>query len=210
MAGLFWVVPFIPAASALVLFVLGAKLPRKYVAWQACGALLASFILSLISVFGLNSMDPARLPLFRHLFEWIRAGSLSSSFGLQFDSLSAVMALIVTGVGSLIHIYSAGYMARDRSYSRYFGLLNLFVSGMLFLVLSSNLLFMFIGWEGVGLCSYLLIGFWFEKPAAAWAASGHHFHYGLLGRRAFPGDHSENGAARSAGPCARVSRIISV
>jgi NADH-quinone oxidoreductase subunit L len=101
------------------------------------------------------------------LFGWIRAGAFDVSAGLRIDALSLVMVLVVTGVGFLIHVYSAGYMAGDPGFARYFGLLNLFVFAMLVLVLASDLVLMFVGWEGVGLCSYLLIGFWFDRDAAA-------------------------------------------
>lgn len=101
------------------------------------------------------------------LFEWIASGNFKVDFAFRFDRLSTLMTLVVTGVGSLIHLYSTGYMTGDKSFARYFAYLNLFLFAMLLLVLGDNLLILFIGWEGVGLCSYLLIGFWFEDPAKA-------------------------------------------
>ena len=102
---------------------------------------------------------------FRH--SWINAGSLHIDFSIVLDQLSLVMLLIVTGVGFLIHIYSVGYMSDDPGYARYFSYLNLFLFFMTLLVLAGNVLLMFVGWEGVGLASYLLIGFWFQKTTAA-------------------------------------------
>ena len=108
-------------------------------------------------------------PLAQHLFSWIAVGNFQADAALALDRLSALMTLIVTGVGSLIHLYSTGYMKEDPGYAKYFSFLNLFLAAMLILVLADNLLLLFVGWEGVGLCSYLLIGFWFEDPAKAYA-----------------------------------------
>src|SRR5437016_6128868 len=101
------------------------------------------------------------------LYTWFQVGDFSARVSYLLDPLSAVMILVVTGVGFLIHVYSVGYMAHDRSFRRFFLYLNLFMFSMLTLVLADNFLEMFVGWEGVGLCSYLLIGFWYERPAAA-------------------------------------------
>src|SRR3990172_2596036 len=106
-------------------------------------------------------------PAYRKLVALIRAGSPLVPGGLQLDPLSSVMALVVTGVGFLIHVYSVGYMSHERAFARYFVYLNLFMFAMLTLVLANNYLLMFVGWEGVGLCSYLLIGFWYEKQSAS-------------------------------------------
>jgi len=167
MRDIFWLIPFIPALSTLVLVLFGRKLPKKYVSWQACLSVFASFIIALISFISLLKTPPESYPLVKSLFTWIRAGSFNADLSFQFDPLSAVMALVVTGVGFLIHVYSVGYMAHDKGYTRYFTYLNLFTFAMLILVLASNMILMFVGWEGVGLCSYLLIGFWFEKHSAA-------------------------------------------
>ena len=167
MTGVFWLIPLIPAASSLLLILFGGRYPRKLVTLQANLAVLSSFGLSLLSTIGLSKLGPGSLPVLKVLFPWIQSGAFQASLSLQFDPLSAVMALIVTGVGFLIHVYSAGYMAGERGYARYFAYLNLFTFAMLVLVMASNLLVMFVGWEGVGLCSYLLIGFWFEKPSAS-------------------------------------------
>ena len=167
MADLFWLIPLIPGASALGLVLLGAKLSRRWVAWQACSAVFLSFLLSAAAFVHLARLPPGAPGLTKTLLAWISSGPFASPIAFAFDQLTAVMALVVTGVGLLIHVYSTAYMAEDRSYARYFAHLNLFTFFMLVLVMASGLVLMFVGWEGVGLCSYLLIGFWFERPAAA-------------------------------------------
>ncbi len=167
MTDIFWLIPFIPALSTFILAVFGRKLPKKYVSWQACLAVFASFVISAISFYGLLQTSHESYPLIKSLFSWIHAGSFIVNFSFQLDPLSAVMALVVSGVGFIIHVYSVGYMAKDKGYTRYFTYLNLFTFAMLMLVMASNIVLMFVGWEGVGLCSYLLIGFWFEKHSAA-------------------------------------------
>jgi NADH-quinone oxidoreductase subunit L len=159
-AGLFWLIPLIPGTSALALLLFGKRLSRKWITWQACTAVLLSFVLSVAGLLWLlrAGLGPQA---------WIASGSFASNIAFVFDRLAAVMALVVTGVGLLIHVYSVGYMAEDKANSRYFAYLNLFTFFMLVLVLASDIVLMFVGWEGVGLCSYLLIGFWFERPAAA-------------------------------------------
>jgi NADH-quinone oxidoreductase subunit L len=164
---MFWLIPLFPGASALILALFGTRLPRRYVSWQACLSVLASFLLSLVSFFGLLRVAAESLPVVKTLFSWVQAGSFRADLAFQLDPLSSIMTLVVTGVGFLIHVYSVGYMAHDKGYKRYFTYLNLFTFAMLILVLGANLVLMFVGWEGVGLCSYLLIGFWFEKHAAA-------------------------------------------
>ena len=166
-----------PLIGAIINGLFGAKLPRKVVDWVACGAMALSFAFALISVQGLvnNAVRDAdgNVVEFGYLsytaYQWIFSGDLNAEIAFLFDPLTAVMALVVTGVGLLIHIYSVGYMADDPSKWRYFSYLNLFAFAMLMLVLGKNMLVTFIGWEGVGVCSYLLIGFWFsdsEKAAA--------------------------------------------
>ena len=167
MADLFWLIPLIPGLSAIGLIVFGSILPRKWIAWQACSSVLLSFLLAAASFLKLARLPEGTAALAKTLLPWIASGSFASPIAFSLDRLSAVMALVVTGVGLLIHVYSTGYMADDRSFARYFAHLNLFTFFMLVLVLASNIVLMFVGWEGVGLCSYLLIGFWFERPAAA-------------------------------------------
>jgi len=128
------------------------------------GTLLAAFAIVLLNVLGMRSVAP-HAPAIVHMWTWIQSGDLRVGADLQFDRLSLLMCMIVTGVGSLIHVYSVGYMREDPGYSRYFSYLNLFVFFMLILVLGASLPMMFVGWEGVGLCSYLLIGFWYDNRA---------------------------------------------
>ncbi|MBU1626881.1 NADH-quinone oxidoreductase subunit L [bacterium] len=133
----------------------------------ACSMLILSFLCSVIIFFGILGMEPNQRHVEVHLFDWIVIGGLNVAFKLLLDPLSCVMLLVVTGVGSLIHIYSIGYMHGDVGYYRFFTYLNLFVFAMLLLVTGGNFLMMFIGWEGVGLCSYLLIGYYFQKKSAS-------------------------------------------
>ncbi len=167
MTEFFWLVPFIPGISALLLIIFGRKLSRKLIGIQAAAAVLASFILSFLSFLGMRQAGSENFPLIKNLFTWIKSGGFRADMALRLDPLSAVMILVVSGVGFLIHVYSIGYMKEDRCYARFFAHLNLFTFAMLILVMADNLVLMFVGWEGVGLCSYLLIGFWFEKPTAA-------------------------------------------
>ncbi len=160
-------IPFVPALAALLLFIIGRRLTRKAVAIIACSSVASALAFSLAALLNLLFSEAGSPVLTYRLFTWISAGTFRVEAALRFDALAAVMVLVVSGVGLLIHIYSAGYMARDRDFSRYFACLNLFTFAMLLLVLADNLILMFVGWEGVGLCSYLLIGFWFEKPSAA-------------------------------------------
>jgi len=162
-----WLIPLAPGAGAVLLIVFGRLLPRRVVHGLACGSVAVSFLLSVASAAGLRAGPGGDPYPVRVLFSWIRAGEFRADVAFRFDPLAAVMTLVVTGIGLLIHVYSTGYMAHDKGYARYFAALNLFTFSMLILVLASNLVLMFVGWEGVGLCSYLLIGFWFEKPAAA-------------------------------------------
>jgi NADH-quinone oxidoreductase subunit L len=125
-----------------------------------------SFAISLTAFLQMLQLPEAELPIVRNYFTWIQAGSFQASAGLLLDHLSGLMILIVTGVGFLIHVYSTAYMHDDPGFYRFFAYLNLFMFSMLTLVLANNYLLMFVGWEGVGLCSYLLIGFWFKKQSA--------------------------------------------
>jgi len=167
MAGLFWLIPLIPGASSLVLLLAGRRLGRSRVAALASGAVLASLLLSIAGLLALLGRGAEAAAPSKMLLPWIASGSFEASLAFRFDELAAVMSLVVTGVGFLIHVYSAGYMAGDEGYARYFAFLNLFTFFMLILVLASDIVLMFVGWEGVGLCSYLLIGFWFDRPAAS-------------------------------------------
>src|SRR5574337_576870 len=166
-----WLIPVIPLTGSLVVGLTGRRMPRMLAAVIACGAVALSLMLSVTSFSRLLSLPVEERVLRASLGSWIASGDFTVSFGFLFDPLSAIMALVVCGVGLLIHIYSIGYMGEDRDYHRFFALLNLFLAEMLILVLADNYLLLFVGWEGVGLCSYLLIGFWFERPAAASAGT---------------------------------------
>jgi NADH-quinone oxidoreductase subunit L len=159
-----WLIPVLPLAGAAINGFLGRKSSKKAVTMVALVFPGLAFALALKIAFGFSS---AAAPYVFDLAHWIRSGTFSADFAFYVDQLSLVMLLVVTGVGFLIHIYSVGYMADDPSYYRFFSYLNLFMFFMLTLVLANNYLMMFVGWEGVGLASYLLIGFWFTKDSAA-------------------------------------------
>src|SRR6266542_936804 len=156
MLDLLWLIPAFPFATAAILAVLGSKLPRRAISVVACGSIAASAIITSLVAFGFHGTAYTQ-----HLWTWFSVAGLQPEVSLYLDSLSLVMTLVVTFVGFLIHVYSTEYMANDEGYSRFFAYMNLFVASMLTLVLASDLLLLFLGWEGVGLCSYLLIGFWY-------------------------------------------------
>jgi NADH-quinone oxidoreductase subunit L len=167
--GALWLVPALPlAAAALNLFV-GRRLGRLS-GPLASVVVGVTFLLSVVLVFVLFGLSPEDRIVTTHLFDWISVGRFTVSADLRLDVLSAVMILVVTGVGTLIHVYAIGYMAGDPRVGRFFAYMNLFVFFMLLLVLADNYLVLYVGWEGVGLCSYLLIGFWFEDRRNASAA----------------------------------------
>ncbi|MEX0755088.1 MAG: NADH-quinone oxidoreductase subunit L [Actinomycetota bacterium] len=164
-----WLIPVLPLAAAVINLLLGKRLGR-FAGLLASGVMLAAFALGLGILFDLLSLPgEERLHIVRG-WEWIASGSFEVGVDLRVDPLAVTMLLVITGVGSLIHIYSIGYMAHDPRGSRFFAYMNLFVFFMLMLVLAENFLLLYLGWEGVGLCSYLLIGFWFDKTDAANAA----------------------------------------
>ncbi|HEX2236397.1 MAG TPA: NADH-quinone oxidoreductase subunit L [Actinomycetota bacterium] len=159
----------LPLAGAVVLLFFGKRIGRA-AGVVASGAIAGSFALGVASYLGLLAAGEEEREASVRVFDWIQAGDFRVAADLLVDQLSIVMVLVVTGVGTLIHVYSIGYMAGDPRYPRFFAYLNLFAAAMLLLVLADNVLLLYVGWEGVGLCSYLLIGFWFERRAAANAA----------------------------------------
>ncbi|WJR35734.1 NADH-quinone oxidoreductase subunit L [Mycobacteroides immunogenum] len=164
-----WLMPVLPLVGAAVLLLAG----RRADAWGhllGCAAALGSFLVAVVAFFGMLGRTGAERVVHEVLFSWVPVGALHIDFGLTLDQLSVCFALLITGVGSLIHVYSIGYMAHDPDRRRFFGYLNLFLAAMLLLVLADNFLGLYVGWEGVGLASYLLIGFWYQKPSAAAAA----------------------------------------
>jgi NADH-quinone oxidoreductase subunit L len=166
---LLWLVPALPLTGAVVNLFFGRSLGRR-AGSLATAAVASSFAMAALMVLRLTDRPAEGRVVTRHLFDWISVGDLHVGADLRLDALSAVMILVVTGVGALIHLYAIGYMRGDPRYGRFFAYLNLFVFFMLMLVLAGNLLLLYLGWEGVGLCSYLLIGFWFEKTQNANAA----------------------------------------
>lgn len=164
-----WLMPVLPLAGAAVLLLVG----RRGDSWGhllGCATALASFLVAVVSFIGMLGRTGSERVVHETLFVWVPVGALHVDFGLTLDQLSVCFALLITGVGSLIHIYSIGYMEHDPDRRRFFGYLNLFLAAMLLLVLADNFLGLYVGWEGVGLASYLLIGFWYQKPSAAAAA----------------------------------------
>jgi NADH-quinone oxidoreductase subunit L len=159
-------IPLLPFLAMLFHVTLGQRLGRKPVGVVACAAVAGSFVLTIRAFLELRHAGAGTV-LVDPIYEWIHVGALSVGATLAFDALSATLCLVVTGVGFLIHVYSTGYMSHDPDYARYFAYLNLFTAAMLVLVLGDSLPVMFVGWEGVGLCSYLLIGFWYADPAKA-------------------------------------------
>src|SRR6202521_3692523 len=164
-----WLIPLLPLAGFAVNGLVGRRLPKAAINAIAVGSVLLSFlwVLKTLSALGVFSGGNALEEAYReHYFTWIQSGLLNIGVDFAVDRLTAVMLLIVTGVGFLIHVYAVGYMAHEGGYARFFAYLNLFMFFMLVLVLGANYLLLFVGWEGVGLCSYLLIGFYFLEKFA--------------------------------------------
>ena len=162
-----WLIPLFPAIGFVLNGFLGRRLGRRFVSWVGPSAIGLSFLTAIFIFFELIGKPVTERHFEKVIFDWVVSGSFQTVVGYQIDPLSILMALVVTGVSFFIHIYSVGYMHDDPGYPRYFTYLNLFVFMMLNLILANNFLLMFVGWEGVGLCSYLLIGFWFEKDSAS-------------------------------------------
>src|SRR5574341_518946 len=161
-----WIV-FLPLLGAIINGLLGAKIQKSLgkgaISFLACAPVIVAFGLSVQALLALQGLDPAKRFLIDRLYTWIDLGSLKVEMAFLVDPLSAVMILVVTGVGGLIHIYATGYMHDDKGFWRFFAYLNLFTAAMLTLVLGDSLLLLFVGWEGVGLCSWGLIGFWHKE-----------------------------------------------
>ncbi|MBF6423275.1 NADH-quinone oxidoreductase subunit L [Nocardia cyriacigeorgica] len=164
-----WLLPALPLAGAVILLLTG----RRADAWGhllGCLTALVSFAVAIVAFVAMLGRADAERAIELELYQWVPVTGLTVDLGLQLDQLSMCFALLITGVGSLIHIYSVGYMSHDPARRRFFAYLNLFLAAMLVLVLANNFLVLYLGWEGVGLASYLLIGFWQHKPTAATAA----------------------------------------
>src|SRR5512140_123410 len=165
MVNLLWLVPALPLLSYLVLSIGARKLSRTAAAWIGVGSVGISACLALLIAFSFVASPPPDHRFVQTLWIWMNTGGFSPAIAFQLDELSLLMMVVVTFVGFFIHLYSVEFMADDEGYSRFFAYMNLFVGSMLILVLADNLLLLYFGWEGVGLCSYLLIGFWYKDPA---------------------------------------------
>ncbi len=158
-----WLIPFFPLLGFAINGLLGRKLNEKAVGVIGAGVVLASFSVAVLSFAELLNLAPESRLLTQTLYQWLATGNLGIDIAFRLDTLSMTMVLVVTGVGFLIHVYSIGYMHGERGFARFFAFLNLFTFAMLLLVMGDNFLLMFVGWEGVGLCSYLLIGFYYDR-----------------------------------------------
>jgi len=162
-------IPLLPFLGFLLNASLGRRISKAAAGAVACGTMFGSLLVSLTMVWQLVARPAESRAISNTVFTWIASGDFTAAFTLRLDPLASVMILVITGIGWLIHVYSTAYMHEesDSEYARYFSYLNLFAAFMLVLVLGANFLVMFVGWEGVGLCSYLLIGFWYQKKAAS-------------------------------------------
>ncbi len=165
MLALLWLVPVLPMASFLVLALFGPRMTRKAVAVLGCASIGASAVISIAITAVFLSSPPPGGAYVQVLWTWLAVDGFRPQIGFHLDALSLVMMLVVTFVSFLIHVYSVEFMIDDEGYSRFFAYMNLFVGSMVTLLLANNLLLLYLGWEGVGLCSYLLIGFWYQDPA---------------------------------------------
>ena len=168
MQDLIWLLPTFPLLGFLSLVLTSGNLPKKAVAVIGAGSIGLSFITA--ALIAVEFLGSGETHFILEVWTWMAVGEFTPGFSFYLDGLSLVMMLVITGVGFLIHLYSTGFMLDDPSYSRFFSYMNLFVASMLMLVLADNLVLLYLGWEGVGLCSYLLIGFWYEKPENGYAA----------------------------------------
>src|ERR1700719_619237 len=172
-----WMIPLFPLAGAALMLLIGRRLPNSAVSVVCVGSVFLSMCFAFGAILQLIGRPATERVVSFNLFDWVPAGAMHTNagrlidfhvpWGVLMDPLTAVMLFVVTGVGFLIHVYSSGYMAHEGGYYRFFGYLNLFMFSMLSLVLANNLLLLFVGWEGVGLCSYLLIGFYFLRKSAS-------------------------------------------
>jgi NADH-quinone oxidoreductase subunit L len=174
-----WLLFVFPAAAALINMLFGHRMSKPAIGWLASGAVIASFAVAIGLLFGLLGLNGEERIVTIPMWDWITIGSFHAPAAMLIDPLSVTMALVVTGVGALIHIYAIGYMYEDERFQRFFVYLNFFIFAMLILVMLDNFLGMYVGWEGVGLASYLLIGFWFDKRDDTYG------YYADAGKKAF-------------------------
>ncbi|MBV9295261.1 MAG: NADH-quinone oxidoreductase subunit L [Acidobacteriaceae bacterium] len=171
MQSLLWLIPTFPFASAAILALFGSRFPRRIAAWLGCGSIGLSALVAIFSAADFLRSSPPGNAWVDHLWTWMNVGDFRPEIAFYFDPVALIMTLVVTFVGFLIHLYSVEYMRDDEGFSRFFAYMNLFVAAMLTLVLANNLLLLYLGWEGVGLCSFLLIGFWYRDPVNVRAAN---------------------------------------
>ena len=167
---LLWLVPAIPFASAALLMIFGPRMDRRTAAFLGCGSIGLSAIISILITWRFLALPPAGGSYTQHLWTWMSVAGFQPGISLYLDALSVIMMLVVTFVSFFIHVYSVEYMEGDEGFSRFFAYMNLFVASMIVLLLADNLLLLYLGWEGVGVCSYLLIGFWYTDPKNGLAA----------------------------------------
>src|SRR5690349_24303066 len=167
---LLFLIPGLPLLGFFILALAGRRMTRPMIAVTGAGSVSLSALLVFILGISFLQSTPEAGAFSQHLWQWMDVAGLSIGFSLRIDALSLVFVFVITFVGALIHIYSTAFMREDRDYARFFASMNLFVCSMLLLVLADNLLLLYLGWEGVGLCSYLLIGFWYRDPANGLAA----------------------------------------
>src|SRR5688572_31518569 len=163
-----WLVPALPFLGALILILIGTRISRSIVSLIGAGSVGLSAVI--VILIGVDFISSSTNSFHQILWKWIDVAGFKPSFAFYLDELSMVFLFVITFVGFLIHLYSTEFMAEDEGFSRFFAYLNLFVCAMLILVLADNLVLMYLGWEGVGLCSYLLIGFWYEEKKNGAAA----------------------------------------
>src|SRR6202008_307113 len=162
---------FAPLVGAAVNWLVGRRVrDERFIAVVACGSVAISALVAFYLAFMSGGALRSETPVFDHIWTWLQVGNLRADFGLAMDRLSGTYALFITFVGFLIHVFAVGYMHGEAGFYRFFAYLNLFMFAMLTLVLGDNFVLMFVGWEGVGLCSYLLIGYYFERKEAGDAA----------------------------------------
>jgi NADH-quinone oxidoreductase subunit L len=170
MSALIPIIPGLPLAGFLIIALLGRFIKPAGIAWIAVGSVFLSAITTLVTGIGFLSTVPSGGALTSGIYTWINAGGFTAEISFRLDALSLVFCFVITFVGALIHLYSVEFMKNDEGFKRFFAYMNLFIASMLILVLADNLLLLYLGWEGVGLCSYLLIGFWYKDPANGYAA----------------------------------------
>src|SRR4030095_15079487 len=164
-------IPALPLAGFLILSLAGRHLHSSVIAFVGAGTICAAALVTIYLGIQFLQVPPEGGAYTQQLWNWFRSANLSVVIRLRVDALSLIFLFIITFVGALIHLYSVAYMGHDRDYARFFASMNLFVCSILLLVMADNLVLMYLGWEGVGLCSYLLIGFWYETPENCHAAN---------------------------------------